>query len=256
MSNEPIKVLIGDDTAEYGVALAGMLKKKGIFAYTRKKDGMAVCRAILNDSPDIVITDLSLPELDAIAIMNKLKKENIRMPAFIISSSVKNSFIERQVIESGATYLIIKPYELVDLCSIVDAIVSDIHPGEQTSLEMLVTETIQKIGIPAHVKGYRYLRTAIIDAVDDISLMNSVTKQLYPVVAAKHDTTSTRVERAIRHAIGIAWARGNSSEINKLFGYSVNLEKSKPTNSEFIALLTDRLRLTRNKSSSSLVIHN
>lgn len=251
MHDKPIKVLIGDDTSEFGIKLAGMLKDElGVFAYTRKKNGNAIYNSIINDCPEIVIVDLSLPDVDSVKIMNRIKNENIISPSFVIVMPIRNDFIERQLIEQGASYLVVEPYDLSEFCTVVEDIVDRRHPFNFRPIEALVTETIQRIGIPAHVKGYRYLRTAIVDAVDDASLMDSVTKQLYPVVASKHATTSTRVERAIRHAIGIAWNRGNFTEINKLFGYTIDAERGKPTNSEFIALITDNLRMRTKKEKS------
>lgn len=251
MFSEKVRVLIADDTLDHGFKIAGALKQRGIFAYTRKRDGDVLYRSILKDRPEIVLTDLSMPNLDAIAVMNKLRSEKEFFPSFIVTIPVKNAFIEKQLVECGASYFFLKPVDPEAAASMIESILSNKRPNEEASLEVVVTEIIRRLGIPAHVKGYQYLRTAIVNTVDDVSLMDSITKQLYPEVAKQHSTTSTRVERAIRHAIEIAWTRGNSEELNELFGYSVNTADRKPTNSEFIALVSDRLRLDRSIYGSS-----
>ena len=164
-------------------------------------------------------------------------------PAFIITSDVKNSFIERQVIQSGASYYLTHPFEAETLCSIIKSVARKTVSPDCNDIEIIVTDIICKLGVPAHIKGYQYLRTAILNAVNDISLMNCVTKQLYPSVARQYGTTASRVERAIRHAIEIAWERGNTETLNSFFGYSIKCCHGRPTNSEFIALVTDKLRL-------------
>lgn len=243
MKNEQIKVLIGDDTADYGVKIASKLREHGVYAYTRRKDGGVIFESIKNDSPDVVVADLTLPTLDGIALMQKVNTTLSEGPKFIITSSIKNSFIERQVIEGGAAYFIIKPFEIENLCSVIKSIVRKNVSAECTDLEIIVTDMIHHLGVPAHIKGYHYLRTAILEAVNNHRLMDCVTKQLYPSVAEKYDTTSSRVERAIRHAIDVAWDRGNVEVLNSFFGYTVDTYRGKPTNSEFIALVTDKLRL-------------
>lgn len=243
MNNDQIKVLIGDNSADYGVKIASKLREYGIYAYTRKKDGNVIFEAIQKDMPDVVVADLTLPNLDAIALMNKTDEFLAKKPEFIVTSAIKNNFIERQAIENGAAYFIVKPFDIENLCSIIKSIVRKNVSAECTDLEIIVTDIIHKLGVPAHIKGYHYLRTAILQAVENRRLMDCVTKQLYPSVAQKYDTTSSRVERAIRHAIEIAWDRGNVEVLNSFFGYTVNTYRGKPTNSEFIALVTDKLRL-------------
>lgn len=243
MKNEQIKVLIGDDTADYGVKIASKLRENGIYAFTRRKDGNIIYDSIKSDSPDVVVTDLTMSGLDGIALMQKVREDLSENTEFIITSSIKNSFIERQVFDSGASYYIVKPFEIENLCSVIKSVVRKNVSEECTDLEIIVTDLIHHLGVPAHIKGYHYLRTAILEAVQNRQLMDCVTKQLYPSVAEKYDTTSSRVERAIRHAIEIAWDRGNVEVLNSFFGYTVNTYRGKPTNSEFIALVTDKLRL-------------
>ena len=241
--NNKIKVLIGDDSAENGVSVANKLREHGLYAYTRRKDCNVLFEAIKNDSPDIAVLDISAQNGDAISVMKRVKDSGLKAPAFIITSSYDNEFIERQVMESGASYYLLKPYDADDLCSVIKSAMNDKISNITDDMEIVVTDIIHQLGVPAHIKGYHYLRTAILHSVEDKNLLDSVTKLLYPTVAGIYDTTSSRVERAIRHAIEIAWDRGNIDTLNSFFGYTVDTSKGKPTNSEFIALITDKLRL-------------
>lgn len=243
MENDRIKVLVGDDTAEYGVRLASKMREKGIYAYTRRRDGKAIFDSIVNESPEVVVTDLTLPDIDALILMKKAEEILAKKPEFIVISEIKNNFIERQVIENGAAYFLVKPFEAETLCTIVKSIVKKAVSPDCRDMEMIVTDIIRTLGVPAHIKGYHYLRTAILNSVEDRQLMECVTKQLYPYVARQYNTTSSRVERAIRHAIEIAWDRGDASTLNSYFGYTVDGYRGRPTNSEFIALVSDKLRL-------------
>lgn len=246
MDNKKIKVLIGDDSAEYGIACANELRALGLYVVTRHRDGKVILDAIRNDKPDVVVMDAILPNMDAIEILEKSQTFESR-PAFIITSAYENEFIERQVMENGAAYFMLKPFDISVLGNRIMSLMAKNQPAaarvKKENLEVVVTEMIHQLGVPAHIKGYHYLRAAILASLEDQALLESVTKMLYPTVAKKFDTTSSRVERAIRHAIEIAWDRGDLDTINSFFGYTVNNCKGKPTNSEFIALLTDKLRL-------------
>lgn len=246
MDNKKIRVLIGDDSAEYGIACANALRSQGLYVVTRRRDGKVILDAIRNDKPDVVVMDAILPNMDAIEILEKSQTLE-QAPAFIITSAYENEFIERQVMEKGAAYFMLKPFDISVLGNrIVGLMSKTILPAKRTDcedLEVVVTDMIHQLGVPAHIKGYHYLRAAILASIKDQALLESVTKLLYPTVAKQFDTTSSRVERAIRHAIEIAWDRGDLDTINSFFGYTVNNCKGKPTNSEFIALLTDKLRL-------------
>lgn len=224
MDNKKVKVLIGDDSTEYGIACANELRALGLYVVTRRRDGRVI--------------------LDALEILSK-SKELAHRPLFIITSSYENEFLERQTMEQGASYFMLKPFEISTLGKRILGLAEGNRSAasQEENLEVVVTEMIHQLGVPAHIKGYHYLRAAILASIDDQSLLDSVTKMLYPTVAKKFDTTSSRVERAIRHAIEIAWDRGDLDTINSFFGYTVNNCKGKPTNSEFIALLTDKLRL-------------
>lgn len=241
--NNKIRVLIGDDSAENGVSVANKLRERGMYAYTRRKDCNVILDSIKNDPPDVVVIDITLQNGDVLAIMKKVKELGVKFPVFVVTSSYDNEFIERQVMENGASKFLLKPYDADDLCSAINSALGDRANSLSDDMEVVVTDIIHQLGVPAHIKGYYYLRTAILYSIEDKTLLDSVTKLLYPTVAGIYDTTSSRVERAIRHAIEIAWDRGNVDTLNSFFGYTVDTGKGKPTNSEFIALITDKLRL-------------
>ena len=243
MEKEMIKVLITDDSANNGVRLASRLRELGVYAYTRRADASIVCTSVMRDCPDVVVTDLEIPDIDPIKLMSRVRAMTDRVPEFIVISDVRNSFIERQLIENGAAYFLKKPFEADELLSAVRAVSRRAVLPDCRDIEILVTDMIHRLGVPAHIKGFHYLRSAILGVVEHRELMECITKQLYPVVANQYDTTSSRVERAIRHAIEIAWERGDSDAISSFFGYSVDNYRGRPTNSEFIALVSDKLRL-------------
>lgn len=242
-----VKVLIGDDSVEYGVACASTLRGQGMYVMTRPKDGTALLETIKSDAPDVVVMDAILPHMDAIELMKKVQASGGKRPQFIVTSAYDNPFIEKQVMQSGAAYFMLKPFEISALGERITSLTQGGSAGRNgpgtESMEIIVTDVIHQLGVPAHIKGYHYLREAILSSIEDPELLESVTKLLYPTVAKRFDTTSSRVERAIRHAIEIAWDRGNLDTLNAFFGYTVNTCKGKPTNSEFIALITDKLRL-------------
>lgn len=243
-----IRVLIGDDTVEYGIAFANTLRGLGWYVVTRPKDGNKILESIKNDSPDIVVIDAVLPGIDAIEVIKRTADCSER-PQFIVTSLYDNSFVEKQVMQSGAAYFMLRPFDVNTLRDRIESIIQKNasaltdSSSDAEDMEIVVTDVIHQLGVPAHIKGYHYLREAILSSLADHDLLESVTKSLYPNVAMKFQTTSSRVERAIRHAIEIAWDRGNVEILNSFFGYTVNTSKGKPTNSEFIALITDKLRL-------------
>lgn len=241
--NNKIRVLIGDDSAETGVSVANKLRERGMYAYTRRKDCNVILDSIRNDPPDVVVIDITLQNGDVLSVMKKVREMGIKFPVFVVTSSYDNEFIEHQVMENGASKFLLKPYDAEDLCSAINSALGDRATSLSDDMEIVVTDIIHQLGVPAHIKGYHYLRTAILYSIEDKTLLDSVTKLLYPTVASIYDTTSSRVERAIRHAIEIAWDRGNVDTLNAFFGYTVDTGKGKPTNSEFIALITDKLRL-------------
>lgn len=241
--NNKIKVLIGDDSAENGVSIANKLRERGMYAYTRRKDCNVILDSVKNDPPDVVVLDVSAQNGDAVSVMKRVRELGVKFPVFIVTSAFDNEFIERQIMDNGASRFLLKPYDADDLCSAINSALGDKANSLSDDMEIVVTDIIHQLGVPAHIKGYHYLRTAILYSIEDKNLLDSVTKLLYPTVAGIYETTSSRVERAIRHAIEIAWDRGNVDTLNSFFGYTVDTGKGKPTNSEFIALITDKLRL-------------
>ena len=241
--NNSIKVLICDDTAENGVKIASHLQDAGFYAYTRSKDFSSLLSNIISDAPDIVISDLTIGDFDAVMLMQDLRSRVKKLPVFIVISELDNSFIKRHVLDSGASYHITKPLDYDELINNIIRLSSSLPTQRSSDVELMATEIIRNTGIPAHIKGYNYIRTAIINSVYDPSLIESVTKLLYPSVAVQYQTTSSRVERAIRHAIEIAWERGNIEYISEYFSCCGSNLPFKPKNSEFVALFADVIRL-------------
>lgn len=245
---EKIKVLIGNDTADRGMAWAGALKNAGMYAITRRCDGNSVLNSIKSEAPDAAVLEAKMPFCDAVEVIRRLKVEKKYVPNVIIVSGAPDPQLEREAAALGASFMLqpVDPSYLVSkinqLCGVIENNPQPKAPAD-TDLECAVTEIIHQVGIPAHIKGYHYLRTAIMLSVGNDEMINSITKLLYPTVAKQYDTTSSRVERAIRHAIEIAWDRGDIDVLTKIFSYTVHTAKGKPTNSEFIALIADHLRL-------------
>lgn len=223
------------------------------------KDGEEAYKLIKDKEPDVVLLDMVMPKLDGIGVMDRVNDDNEirKTPTFVMISAVGQEKITEAAFSHGADYYIMKPFnnELVinriksvrnvknapDI-KLVNAYAKVKEPTEK-DLETEVTSIIHELGVPAHIKGYQYLRDGIVMSVQDMEMLNSVTKVLYPSIAKKHRTTPSRVERAIRHAIEVAWNRGKMDTIDEMFGYTISNYKGKPTNSEFIALITDRIRL-------------
>lgn len=250
---EKIKVLISDDNKDFCAQIASLLHRYGFETAFVAKDGNKLIEAISDRHPDVVVMDVFMPCIDAIGVMKRIKEEGKVDPVFMTMSSFDNSALERSVMAAGAKYYFMRPFDVESMAESIHLMMQSNVPDNVTSitsarnatfsLELRVTEIIHQIGVPAHIKGYHYLREAIIMSVNDPDIINSVTKQLYPAVAKRFSTTSSRVERAIRHAIEVAWDRGDVDTLNSYFGYTVHNTKGKPTNSEFIAMISDRLRL-------------
>lgn len=241
--NNKIKVLIGDDSAGTGISMANKLRERGLYTYTRRRDCGIISESIRRDQPDVAVIDVNTPNGDVLTLMKRIRETEAKVPVFIITSSYDNEFIERQVMENGASAFLLQPCEADDLYKAVNTAVSERGGCVSDDMEVVITDIIHQLGVPAHIKGYHYLRTAILSSIENSELLDSVTKLLYPTVAGVYNTTASRVERAIRHAIEIAWDRGNVDTLNSFFGYTVDTCKGKPTNSEFIALITDKIRL-------------
>ncbi|MGL4345740.1 MAG: sporulation transcription factor Spo0A [Cellulosilyticaceae bacterium] len=269
---DTIKIVLADDNKEFIEILKAFLGGQGDMEVIGcAANGMEACEVIQQTKPDVVILDVIMPYLDGIGVLEKINQSEIEeKPLFVMLSAVGQDKITERALSLGAEYYIVKPFDMETLAmrirqlrtmntSAKNQMTSTTHvhqvasaptlgprpkpPVTKHSLETEVTNVIHEIGIPAHIKGYQYLRDAIIMAINDMDILNSITKQLYPNIAKQYNTTPSRVERAIRHAIEVAWSRGKMDTIDKLFGYTVNNGKGKPTNSEFIALIADRLRL-------------
>lgn len=227
----------------------------------KASNGEEMYQIIKKTQPDVVLLDLIMPKMDGLSVMELVNndKELKKAPEFIVITAIGQERITEDAFKKGASYYIMKPFRnetVLERIKYVQREVQNRRTDKRTmsecvagkgqqSLENHVTELIHEIGIPAHIKGYHYLRDAILMAIDDLDVLNAITKILYPTIAKKHQTTSSRVERAIRHAIEVAWSRGKIDTLEALFGYTVSNGKGKPTNSEFIALVSDRIRLER-----------
>ncbi len=251
------KVIIADESREFAVPCASLLKSFGVEALLVPKDGEALYEAIVAQRPQAVLCDVFMPHSDAIGVMRRVQEqEDLPQPQFMVLSGFDNMALQKEVMQSGARYYFLKPFDTEVLAERIVQLISS--PEEERGksgktvpfssggqdMELMVTEMIHQIGVPAHIKGYHYLRESILLSVKDPEVMNAVTKVLYPTVAKKFATTASRVERAIRHAIEVAWDRGDVDTLNAYFGYTIHNSRGKPTNSEFIAMLSDKLRLT------------
>lgn len=257
-----LKLLIAEDCDEFNREGVLPFQEFQFEHFFCKKDGMEVLDAIEEQNPDVVLMDLFMPHMDGIGVINIVNKNSKKHPMFIILSSFDSPILEREVMNAGASYFVLKPFQVRDLCERIlqlnkittgsnvrkVTMPSSSKPQSQ-SMEVKVTEILHQIGVPAHIKGYHYLRDSIIMSVENPDIINAVTKQLYPSVAKKYATTSSRVERAIRHAIEVAWDRGDVDILNSYFGYTIHNTRGKPTNSEFIAMISDKLRLQMKSAS-------
>ncbi len=249
-----VSVLIADSSAEFGRPCALELEKRGFAVSSCEKDGAAVLERIRALRPDVVVLDMFLPARDAIGIIGEIRAENpAKFPAFFVLSGFDNAVMEREVIRAGAAFYMLKPFDLAVLADRIAMLSCPEKPepvrDASADLEIMVTEIIHQIGVPAHIKGYHYLRCAILLCIEDQEMINAVTKRLYPAIAKQYKTTSSRVERAIRHAIEVAWDRGDVDTLNAYFGYTIQSLRGKPTNSEFVAMISDKVRLSLRQQS-------
>lgn len=258
---EKLNVAIADDNERMRTLLCNILKTDNdIEVVGKASDGNEIFDIIKEKEPDVVLLDLCMPGRDGINIMEEVKKSDSisKIPVFIMVSGVAKDEITREAFEKGADYYIIKPFDNDYLISRVkqygqrtrEQVDEDIlkrinNDDENKKIESKVTKIIHELGVPAHIKGYQYLRDAIIMSYNDSEMLESITKILYPAIAKKNKTTASRVERAIRHAIEVAWTRGKIDTIDSIFSYTINKCKGKPTNSEFVALIVDKLNLER-----------
>lgn len=274
---KPIRVLLADDNREFVEVLKEYI--------TRQEDmqlvgiayhGNEALDLIYREQPDLVVLDIIMPHLDGLGVLEKIQTD-IQKPHVIILTAFGQESMTQRAVQLGADYFILKPFDLDTLGKRIRQLQgtelltnynqslhgsyssetssngvgsfnsnsTTITPTNTRNLEVEVTRMIHQMGVPAHVKGYQYLRDAIVSVVQDVSLLGAVTKELYPMIAVKYNTTPSRVERAIRHAIELAWDRGNIDFMNRFFGYTINVDRGKPTNSEFIAMVADKLRMAK-----------
>lgn len=265
---EKIRIGLVDDNKDFcDVVTENLLKQSNMEIIFTAHDGLeAIDELNKGKCPDILILDLIMPHLDGFGVLEALNSLELKTyPRVIMTSAVGQDTIIQKAISLGAQYYLVKPINMSLLIKRINQMsesIGDLFIKEAGSsnlkksmllrdsftsndLEIDITNLIHEIGVPAHIKGYQYLRDAITLVVENMDLMSAVTKELYPTVAAMNNTTPSRVERAIRHAIELSWNRGKLETLNKLFGYTVQNDKGKPTNSEFIAIISDKLRLER-----------
>ena len=267
--SEKITVLISDDNKEFATTLATYLDRdEAIQVVGMAKDGEEAVEMVKALKPNVVLLDVIMPHLDGIGVLEQLNALNLeKFPICIMLSAVGQDKITQKAIALGAQYYVVKPFDIKVLIHRIKELknyqpvpvgnnnfilretkaqyidIPQVDKKSQEHLEALVTNIIHEIGVPAHIKGYQYLREAIMLVVNDIEMINQITKLLYPEIANKYHTTPSRVERAIRHSIEVAWGRGEPAMVESIFGYTVSASKGKPTNSEFIAMIADKLRL-------------
>ncbi|GGG19240.1 sporulation transcription factor Spo0A [Paenibacillus aceti] len=262
---QKIEVLLADDNREFTNLLAEYISEQDDMIVSGiAYNGEEVLEMIDNASkiPDVLILDIIMPHLDGLGVLERLREMNLNpQPQIIMLTAFGQENITQRAVQLGASYYILKPFDMEVLVNRIRQLVgvttvtsgtaqsssfskSNVVPiGKGKNLDANITSIIHEIGVPAHIKGYQYLREAITMVYNNIEILGSITKTLYPAIAEKFKTTPSRVERAIRHAIEVAWTRGNLDSISHLFGYTVNISKSKPTNSEFIAMVADKLRI-------------
>lgn len=254
-----IKVLLADEEKEFNEVLSGYLRKESDMSVVGvTDDGQEAFDLARRQKPDVMILGSIMPRLDGLGVLERINHLEKR-PKVIMLTSIRSSYYVQRAFDNQATDVLLKPFDMQALVGRIrlasqsevkresdDQILKrvTIEPPQKRDYELEVTEVLHQMGIPAHVKGYQYLRDAILYIMDDINLLGAVTKELYPLVGEKYNTSASRVERAIRHAIELAWNRGNVDMMIQYFGYTINTEKGKPTNSEFIAMVADKIRLS------------
>ena len=247
------KILICDENTDERRSLKEKLSKSGFSFVDEAKNGEDALSKMAKNHYDVAVVDLWMSGVDGIGIIRNIDISGAKeRPAFILTSPINRQSILIEASEAGADVCLLKPFDYTALIGHINSLVrikakrkdgNTVNSATPPDMEAQVTKIIHQIGIPAHIKGYQYLRTAILMTIEDTDIINSVTKILYPTVAKKYATTTSRVERAIRHAIEVAWDRGDVDTLNSYFGYTIQNSRGKPTNSEFIAMIADNLRL-------------
>ena len=244
-----LKVILTGEGSEFGKNCANVLRTYSCDVSLVAKDGRILLSKYDSINADVIVMDAFMSNLDALGVINELSKKETK-PLIMVMSSSDNQRFEQEVLSAGADYYFLKPFDINMLAQRINQLTGwSKSQGEITKqqenvdLQVTVSEIMHQIGVPAHIKGYQYLREAIMLSINDREMMSSVTKVLYPTVAKMYSTTSSRVERAIRHAIEVAWDRGDVDVLTSYFGYTIQSARGKPTNSEFIAMISDKLRL-------------
>lgn len=250
-----LSVLLTDEKDDATLKLATVLRSNKMDVRMCAKNGAEVLKLYEETHPDVIILDAFLQHIDAMGVISRI---NIKAPAvkplIIVMSGIDNPNFEREITKCGVDYYFLKPIDPQMMAERIVQISSWKGVGISNKLEIqedltvVITEILHQIGVPAHIKGYQYVREAIRLTVENPDMLNSVTKILYPTVAKNFKSTSSRVERAIRHAIEVAWDRGDVEVLNSYFGYTIQSQRGKPTNSEFVAMISDKIRLKRRVS--------
>jgi len=255
MSN--VRVLIADETEEIGRACEKEFKARGYDVSLCKKDGDEVISKLALAHYDAVIMDVFMASTDAIGVIEEIDKNIAEKPLVILISALQSKHFEEQIINCGADYFFIKPIKPAAVAKRIEKMLNWKNEKTKRSrdmmsedeIEVVISDIMRQIGVPAHIKGYQYLRKSIILCINDAEMLGSVTKILYPTVAKEFGTTASRVERAIRHAIEVAWDRGDVDVLSSFFGYTIQAQRGKPTNSEFIAMIADKIKLSMKSSA-------
>ncbi|MBO5089676.1 MAG: sporulation transcription factor Spo0A [Clostridia bacterium] len=249
-----LKIVIADDMSDFSKNAVKVLGSYGMEVILTQKDGLKVISTVKTEKPDILLAEIFMPNLDILGVLDELSKLDKKdMPLVMVMSGYANPRLEKEILNAGACYYFLKPFDVNMMAERIiklsgwknektPLVLNNSTVGDN-ELEIMVTEIMHEIGVPAHIKGYHYLRESIILSVKNSEIINSVTKLLYPTIAKSYSTTASRVERAIRHAIEVAWDRGDIDVLNSYFGYTIQNQRGKPTNSEFIAMISDKLRL-------------
>lgn len=258
---QKIQVLLADDNREFTHLLSEFIgEQEDMEIVGVAYNGNEVLRFLeqQRELPDVLILDIIMPHLDGLGVLEKMRDLNLpSQPKIIMLTAFGQENITQKAVQLGASYYILKPFDMETLTNRIRQLAGNattvtttstpranvVHMPKGKNLDANITSIIHEIGVPAHIKGYQYLREAITMVYNNIEILGAITKTLYPAIAEKYKTTPSRVERAIRHAIEVAWTRGNIDSISFIFGYTINISKSKPTNSEFIAMVADKLRI-------------